>query len=44
MRSTFRKLTEINGITAEELFNNRHVMEFSDSQGGIWNGNKHYAF
>ncbi len=44
MRATFRKLIEIKGITEEEIFNNRHVIEFSDSPGAIWNGSKHYAF
>lgn len=44
MRATFRKLIEIKGITEEELFNNRLIIQFSDSPGAIWNGNKQYAF
>ena len=43
MRATFKKLEDISGITREELFNNRHILEFSDSHGAIWNGNKHYV-
>ena len=43
MRATFKKLRDISGITKEELYSDRHVVRFSNSQDAIWKGRKHFA-
>jgi hypothetical protein len=43
MRATFKKLRDISGITKEELFIDRHVIRFSNSQDAIWKGKQHFA-
>ncbi len=43
MRATIKKLRDISGITKEELFVDRHILRFSNSQEAIWRGRKHFA-
>ena len=43
MRATIKKLRDISGITKEELFVDRYMIRFSNSQDAIWRGKKHFA-
>lgn len=44
MRATTKRIKSINSMTKEELFVDRHVVRFSNSQDAVWKHKKRYAF
>lgn len=44
MRATIKRIKNLNGITKEELFENRRVIRFSNSLDTVWKDKKRYAF
>ena len=44
MRATIKRIKNLNSMTKEELFLDRHVLRFSNSLDAVWKHKKRFVF